>query len=99
MERAHGIVLSQVIGSHCFTALLVNYPGSLPFPKGWSLLCSFSFVRFSYLLSPDEPWRAYHILGLIQVCLQADPLNILTIVVSAVYTQIGYLPDICPSSV
>ena len=68
-------MMLQGRGIHFLITLLVMYPGSLPFPKGWSLPCGLSFVRFISLLSLDELRRLYNSLGLIQVCLQAKPLK------------------------
>ena len=68
-------MMLQRRGIHCLTTLLATYPGSLPFPKGWSLPCSSSFVRFISLFYPDEPRSEYHSLGLIQVCLKSYPIK------------------------
>ena len=68
-------IMLQGRGSRRLTTLLATYPGSLYFPKSWSLPCGSSFVRFGSLLSPYEPQRAYHSLGIIQVRLQAEPLK------------------------
>ena len=67
-------MMSKGRGSHCLVTLIANYPSPIPFPKVvppmWLVVCTLRLP-----LSPDEPRRAYHILGLIQVCLQSDPLK------------------------
>ena len=68
-------IISQRRGGHFTPTHLVTYPGSFPFPKGWSLPCSSPLVCLRSLLPPDEPQHAYHCLGLTQVRLQANPLK------------------------
>ena len=68
-------MISQGRGIHCPTTHLATYPGSIPLPKGCSLPCVSPILRLRSLLPPDEPRHAYHRLGIIQVCLQADPLK------------------------
>ena len=66
-------MILQGRGSHYLTTLPAMYPGSLPLLKGWSLSRGLLFVCFVSMLSPDEPRRECHSLGLIQFFLQADP--------------------------
>ena len=68
-------MMSQGRCIYFLTTRLANYPGSIPLSGIWSLPCSSALVRLSSLMSPDEPWRKYHSLGLIQVCLQDEPLR------------------------
>ena len=68
-------MMSQVRGIHCPPTLLACYSSFPLFPKRGSLPCSSPIVRLNSMLPPNEPWSAYHRLGLTQVCLQADPLK------------------------